>query len=195
VDVLHDRMGRSRQLHEVAAADADRPMVVPEVDDILAVLQERPKSTPEAPRAAEAPPMRLTTNYIEREAHNRSLGTAGELFAINFERARLIHAGCESLAARIEHTARVRGDYEGFDVLSFEVTGEERLIEVKTTKYGVDTPFFVTRNEVEASERRSPLYHLYRLFAFRNAPGLYTLAGAISRSCILSPTNFLARPR
>jgi hypothetical protein len=195
VEVVLERVSRSPQLHEIAAADADRPMVVPEVDDILKVLTERPKSKTEPLRVSEAAPPRFTTNYLEREARNRSLGAAGELFVINFERARLISAGREALAGRIEHTAQVRGDHEGFDILSFDVSGEERLIEVKTTKYGVDTPFFVSRNEVVTSERRASRYQLYRLFAFRKDPGLYVLPGAISGSCVLSPSNFLARPQ
>lgn len=196
-EVLAERMTGAAQLQEVAAADADRPMVVPEVDDILGVLTAAPKPSGDSPKVADSsrPAIRLTTNYIEREARNRSLGAAGELFALNYERARLIHVGKESLAARIEHTSKVRGDYEGYDILSFDQTGAERLIEVKTTKYGVETPFFVTRNEVSTSERRASLYHVYRLYGFRQTPKLYTLAGAISQSCQLSAASFLAMPR
>jgi hypothetical protein len=195
-DVLAERMARASGLHEIAAADADRPMAVPEVEDILTVLTQRPQSSAAEPlRVAESSPIRMTTNYIEREARNRSLGNAGELFVINYERARLIQAGKESLAARIEHTAVVRGDHEGYDVLSFDESGAERLIEVKTTKYGAETPFFVTRNEVSTSERRSSLYQLYRLYAFRTTPRLYTLPGAIGQSCLLAAATFQARPR
>ena len=195
-EVLAERMSGAFRLQEVAAVDADRPMVVPEVDDILAVLTAPPKGGGDPYRVAEPslPGLRLTTNYIEREARNRSLGAAGEQFVLNFERARLTHAK-ESLAARIEHTSQVRGDYEGYDILSFDESGSERLIEVKTTKYGAVTPFFVSRNEVAASERRSALYHVYRLYGFRQTPKLYTLPGAISHSCQLSAASFLAVPR
>lgn len=196
-EVLAEQMTDAAQLQEVAAADADRPMVVPEVEDILAVLTAAPRPAADSLKATEPsrPALRLTTNYIEREARNRSLGAAGELFALNYERARLIHVGMESLAARIEHTSKVRGDHEGYDILSFDVNGAERLIEVKTTKYGAETPFFVTRNEVSTSERRAPLYHVYRLYGFRQAPRLYTLPGAISQSCRLSAASYLAEPR
>ena len=172
-------------------------MVVPEVDDILAVLTKAPKAReePYAARELSPPPVRLPTNYIEREAQNRSLGLAGELFVLNFERARLIHEGREALASKIEHTSMVRGDHEGYDILSFEASGVERLIEVKTTKYGGDTPFFVTRNEVATSERQSSRYQLYRLFAFRRKPELYTLTGAIATTCRMSAVTFLASPR
>lgn len=195
-EVLADRMSNASQLFDVAAADADRPMVVPEVDEILAILTSPPRIVEKPNRVAEPrPSLQLTTNYIEREARNRSLGNAGELFVLNYERARLIHVGKNGLAARIEHTSKVRGDHEGYDILSFDETGAERLIEVKTTKYGSETPFYVTRNELATSERKSFNYHVYRLFAFRKAPKLFTLPGAINQTCNLSAATYLALPR
>lgn len=132
---------------------------------------------------------------MEREARNRSLGSAGEKFVLAFERARLIHAGKEYLANRIEHTAIVKGDHEGYDILSYEESGSERLIEVKTTKYGLETPFFVSKNEVNASVRMADRYQIYRLFDFKAAPRLYTLPGAIDATCNLAAISYLARPR
>ena len=111
---------------------------------------------------------------------------------IIFERARLVHAGRENLAAKIEHTSKVRGDGDGFDILSFEESGRERLIEVKTTKYGRETPFFVSRNELVVSEARADLYHLYRLFEFREAPRIFTLDGALSATCRLAASTYMA---
>lgn len=196
VEVLADRLSHWRQLHELAAADAERPIAVPEVDDILTVLVAKPpRSTLSLGVSESLPAFGLKANYIEREARNRSLGHAGELFVLNYERARLIALGKESLAGKIEHTSQVRGDHEGFDILSFDETGGEKFIEVKTTKYGIDTPFFVTRNEVATSDRRAVGYHVYRLFGFRVSPRLYVLPGAISASCHLSAATFLASPR
>jgi Domain of unknown function (DUF3883) len=196
-EVIAAKLPAEATLLEIAAADADRPMVVPEVDDILSVLSEKPEAA-NSPRNAREPAdfgLRLPTNYIEREARNRSLGSAGELFVLNYERARLIHAGQARLAAQIEHTSLVRGDHEGYDVLSFEESGAERLIEVKTTKYGVETPFYVTRNELAVSEKQALRYQVYRLFAFRKMPRLYTLPGAIRESCLLSAATYLAQAR
>lgn len=195
-EVVAERLDQAPQLHELAAADADRPIVVPEVDDILAILTSPPKAA-EQPREVHepAPWTARTTNYLEREARNRSLGLAGEDFVLNYERARLIHAGQERLAAKIEHTSVVHGDHAGYDILSFEDRGAERLIEVKTTKYGKDTPFFLSRNEVAVSGRESERYFLYRMFAFRDAPAMYSLKGAMDQACELSATTFLAMPR
>jgi hypothetical protein len=53
-------------------------------------------------------------------------------------------AGLDSLAAKVEHVSRTRGDGLGFDVLSFDEQGKERYIEVKTTAFAKETPFFVS---------------------------------------------------
>ena len=81
----------------------------------------------------------------------------------------------------------------GFDILSFERNGAERLVEVKTTRYGRYTPFFVSPNEVEVSRREAKSYQLYRVFGFRQQPRLFTLGGALERSVQLEPSEFMAR--
>ena len=196
-DIVADRLAASPELLNVAAASADLPIVVPEVDDILAILTSPPTSEERDRTINQSRPRKASsaTNYLEREARNRSLGAAGESFVLNYERARLISCGSEPLAAKIEHTSRVRGDGDGFDILSFEESGRERLIEVKTTKYGRETPFFVSSNEVTVSESRAHQYHLYRLFRFRVAPQLFTLSGALDTTCRLSASSYLATVR
>jgi len=142
-DIVSSQLAANPTIHALAAADTEQPAAVPTVDDILNTLTEPPKPVALKNRIA-APSVLYTgvpVNYLEREANNRSLGLAGEEFVINFERARLIRAGAANLASKIEHVARTRGDLAGFDVLSFEQSGAERLIEVKTTKYGAHTPF------------------------------------------------------
>lgn len=195
-DVVSERLLTDSQLLNVAAADADRPIVVPEVEDILGVLTTPPAMQPRHQELGKGslPSTRasISVNYLEREARNRSLGTAGELFVLNFERARLINLGKERLAEKVEHTSQTCGDGAGFDILSYEETGADRLIEVKTTKYGRETPFFVSRNELAVSESEASHYYLYRLFGFNVKPRLFTLAGAFSESCRLSPSIYLA---
>lgn len=195
LDVVSQRLASSPAIHQLAAADSDRPAEVLPVGDILSALTDPPKPVLLKNRIA-APPASysaLPMNYLEREASNRSLGLAGEKFVIEFERARLIRSGAEKLASMIEHVATVRGDAAGFDVLSYEKSGEEKFIEVKTTKYGAHTPFFVSRNELEISKVRAKQYSLYRVFAFRERPLLFTLKGALPTTCALDPTSYIAR--
>jgi len=132
-------------------------------------------------------------NYLKREAQNISLGNAGEEFVLRFEAERLHSLGKTRYADRIEHVSNTQGDGLGYDILSFEESGRERLIEVKTTSYGKRTPFFVTKNELECSRDEHDRYHLYRVFAFRKTPGLYGIKGALDRSFNLEPNQFVAR--
>jgi len=136
--------------------------------------------------------VKYSVDYLAQEATNLSLGTAGEQFVIRFEQARLIHARRDNLASRVEHIAVTRGSGAGYDVLSFETTGQERLTEVKTTSYGLLTPFFVNRNEVDVSQRTAAKYYLYRTFDFRRQPKIFTKQGAIDRSFKLDPTQYVA---
>jgi hypothetical protein len=134
-------------------------------------------------------------DYFEREARNRSLGTAGEEVVLELERHRLIAEGKRKLAEEVEWVSRTRGDGLGFDVLSFENSGEERFIEVKTTNFGKETPFYVSRNELSFSRDFAPQFQLYRLFGFRESPRLYALQGPIEESCRLEATTFAANVR
>lgn len=197
--IVLDRARQNTTLQKLAEADADSPIVVPEVDDILSILTERRRDANEAAsqirESAVGIKRAFFTNYLEREALNRSLGLAGEMLILNYERAKLIHTGKTSLADKVEHVSQVRGDQEGYDILSFEPTGEERLIEVKTTKYASETPFFVTRNELSVSRNHASQYHLYRLFTFRENPRLFTLPGAIDVTCDISAATYSARPK
>jgi len=194
LEVVSDRLASNRNLIVLAEADAESPVVVPQVDDILRVLTDPPRPTKPVHGVRQQSPLyhALPVNYLERESRNHTLGLAGEQFVLNFERARLISRGREALAAKIEHVSKLRGDAEGFDVLSFETSGVERLIEVKTTKYGRETPFFVSRNEVHVSQAVSERYHLYRVFSFREAPRIFTLKGALSSTCTLDPSTYVA---
>jgi hypothetical protein len=132
-------------------------------------------------------------DYLAQEARNRSLGSAGELFVVEIESRRLHAAGKKGLSKRVDHVAASQGDGLGYDVLSFEENGRERLIEVKTTAFGHLTPFFVTRNELARSEADAERYHLYRLFDFRDHPRLFSVPGRISERLQLDPVTYLAR--
>ena len=119
---------------------------------------------PTSPAVREPRPVfpAIRVNYLEREARNQALGDAGEEFVINFERARLIHAGKEALADRVKQVSATVGPSAGFDILSFEENGQDRFIEAKTTKHGKNTPFFVTPNELSFSRDNAARYFLYR---------------------------------
>lgn len=135
----------------------------------------------------------IQRDYLEREARNRSLGLAGEEFVVALERVRLKKAGCEKLAKSVDHVARTRGDGLGYDVLSFDSDGRERFIEVKTTSFGITTPFYLTQNELEFSEEEMDRFRLYRVFQFRSSPRVFDVKGAIRGQFQLDPVTYRAR--
>ena len=196
-EVVEDRLKHSTSLVASVEKDVQSLVEVPTIQDILEALVQPPVATQRAGPARRAvvslPAAGLRTNYLQLEARNRALGQAGEEFVLRFEAARLSRAGGDRLAARIERVSETRGDSAGFDILSFNLSGRERLIEVKTTKYGPITPFFVTRNELEVSRLRPRDYHLYRVFDFRRLPRLFLKRGDLSDTFSLDPAQYLAR--
>jgi hypothetical protein len=134
-------------------------------------------------------------NYVEIEGRNTALGLAGEKLVMEYEHERLWTTGRRDLADKIEHVSVLKGDHLGYDILSFEENGKERLIEVKTTQFGPMTPFFVSRNEVKTSFELSEFYQVYRVFAFSRNTKLFALEGSIGNKCELTPTTFSAVPR
>ena len=194
-DVVLQRLSEHAEVAATAAAAVTRPV--------------GPASVPGTLQRVDAPePLERTTrlyerrvrgailvdpaSYLEREARNSSLGAAGEDLVMAHEHHRLWEAGARALADRVEHVARTRGDGLGYDVLSFEPDGRERFIEVKTTRFGIMTPFFATANEVRRSSELATRYHIYRVFSFDRAPRFYVRPGALGTSFDLEPTVYRA---
>lgn len=195
-EVVQSRWAVSTGLHRTLNAVVESAtFALPAIDDVLAIKVAAPVREPRnyvAREAISVPIPPVQRNYLEVEMRNRSIGRAGEELALRYEHERLWRAGKKDLANRIEHVAQSKGDGLGYDILSFETTGRERLIEVKTTNFGALTPFFVSRNEVEVSVVKAANYSLYRLFSFKRKPRLFTLEGALPQSCMLEPYQYRA---
>jgi hypothetical protein len=195
--VVYNRLENNQTLVSYIKQEVEAPAKVLDFDDILARLVKPPAVDQQNSRAftsrESVKQFRAGLDYLAQEAKNQSLGLAGEEFVIKFEQARLVKARQERLASKIEHVSKTKGDISGYDILSFEESGQERLIEVKTTAYGSLTPFYVTRNEVELSAKADLGYHLYRTFNFRRDPRLFTKNGTLAKSFSLEPTEYLAR--
>ena len=197
-DVVEERLLSVPKLdNEIASLVVRPPPTVSPPVDILSLcvptpVPDREKRTRiyESP-VASAP--RIRRNYLQMEARNSALGLAGEELVVRYEQERLSRAGHDRLAGKIIHVAAVESDASGFDVLSYETNGSERLIEVKTTLFGALTPFFASRNEVDVSDRRNKNYQLYRVFKFSKQPRFFMLPGSLRRTCKLDPVTFSAR--
>lgn len=131
-------------------------------------------------------------DVAERDARNRALGRAGERRVLAHERASLLAAGRTDLAARIRWVSDVDGDGAGYDILSFEADGSDRLIEVKTTNGWERTPFHITRNELAVAEARRDDWRLVRLWNFAREPKAFELRPPLEAHVSLMATSYQA---
>jgi hypothetical protein len=77
------------------------------------------------------------------------------------------------------------GDGAGYDILSFDPSGKQRLIEVKTTNGAARTPFFLTRTESELAKARADSWRLYRVHLFAQTPRIFSLAPPLEAAVYL----------
>lgn len=196
--VVSARLSGATSLDRTVSTAVSAPVTeTPAVSDVLSMLVSPPRldhSSQPLYLKSGHPQNTVQRNHLEVEARNQSLGRAGEDLVIRFEHERLWKAGFRSLADRLEHVSQTKGDPLGYDIHSFETDGRDRLIEVKTTRFGALTPFFASRNEVKVSATRERDYHLYRMFGFQKRPKLFVLGGSISATCHLDPVIFSATP-
>lgn len=129
---------------------------------------------------------------VMRDFLNRSLGKAGEAFVLDLERQRLTMAERPDLVEKIRWVADEEGDGAGFDILSFDASGEERLIEVKTTNGAARTPFYLTRNEHDVASAKQDRWQLYRVHLFAQTPRVFTLRPPLSLAVHLSTETWRA---
>lgn len=196
-ELLAEKLAHASELNQSAEAAAKRPAVTPLEPDFSAMATTAPAKTNEGVREAGqeyvVPTHGIQRDYLALEASNQSLGRAGEKLIVKYERYRLRQAGQNRLSEQVEHVSMTRGDGLGYDVLSFDHNGRERLIEVKTTAFGKQTPFYLSRNELALSRHAPSQFHLYRVFEFRQRPRLFNLQGSVDTLCHLDPITYVAR--
>lgn len=197
--VVRERLEELGELDAVLLREVQQTVEVSPVENILPIQvfppERKDRRNALYERTVSAPLRPCRRNFIEMESRNQSLGLAGEQLALAFERRRLWEAGERRLAEKVEHVSETQGDGLGYDIHSFEVDGRDRFIEVKTTRFGLWTPFFASRNEVRVSEEREEEYQVYRVFGFEKSPQFFALRGSLRKSCLLDATEYAAVPR
>jgi hypothetical protein len=171
----------------------------------LAPVLEQSPSLPSFPNVFVPPPVpdtaplperlqRLVRKYdpVERDARNRKLGKAGEAFVYELEQRRLHAADRSDLARKVRWIADEDGDGAGYDVLSFDPSGSERLLEVKTTNGSARTSFFLSRNECAVAAERPQEWRLYRVHLYASDPRAFMLAPPLESALKLTTETWRA---
>lgn len=150
--------------------------VPPEPKSPTGIFVDPPRLTARA-NETPRPLRRLIRKFdpVERDYRNRSLGKAGEKFVFDLEVRLLAIADRTDLAGKVRWVAAEDGDGAGYDILSFDPSGRERLLEVKTTNGSARTPFFLSRNECALAAERPDAWRIYRVHLFAERPRIFTI--------------------
>jgi hypothetical protein len=134
----------------------------------------------------------IKVDYIRQQKMKSKIGLGGELLVLDYEKTYLKKEGKIDLAERVRHVAIEEGDGAGYDILSFETTGEEKYIEVKTTIGDATTDFFATAKEVKFSEEKKDSYYIYRVFSYNEEKksGKFWIHKGSFTQFLLTPTNY-----
>lgn len=170
IDGYKPKINYQDAIIEAIGRHLGNPQAIAVVDAVPAAVQTLPIVSIPARRNA-APPREIAHiarkfDVTERDRVNRALGEAGEGMVLEAERSRLSACGREDLAAKVRWVSKEDGDGAGYDVLSYDPDGEKRFLEVKTTRGGIETPFFMSRNEIAFSEDEPERFRLCRVHLF-----------------------------
>lgn len=168
------------------------PPAILYIADEADVFIDPPPLGPKADRPWQLDRLVKKFDPVERDFRNRLLGKAGEEFVLDVERKKLAKVERYDLARKVRWVSMEDGDGAGYDVLSFESTGQERLIEVKTTNGAARTPFFLTRNEHETAAARADSWRLYRVHLFSQTPRIFTIQPPLHTVLHLRPEAWRA---
>ena len=151
-----------------------------------------PLLLPITPRRTDVERLVRKFDPVERDFRNRKLGRDGEEMVLNFERRRLQQADRPDLAKKVRWISEELGDGAGYDILSYDQRGKERILEVKTTVGADVTPFYITRNELSVATERPDAFRLCRVFDFTENPRMFELTPPLDNFVHLSPLSYKA---
>ena len=149
---------------KLPSAPATETPALPLLDQAIAgaefIEQMPPVSVSQGKRTTTTPKI----DYIEQQKQRKRIGNRGEAIVLGMEEKRLQNEGKPDLAKKIQHVSD-NSDRDGYDILSFEVDGRARHIEVKATTAGnLDRGFYISANELEKAKTLGN-YYIYFVFS------------------------------
>lgn len=138
---------------------------------------------------------KLYIDFDERHEKNSKTGNRGEEIVLCNEKEFLIKLGKMDLANRVKRIS-LEDTSAGYDILSFDKDGSEKLIEVKTTVLPKRKffSFNISMNEKTFAEK-SNNYYIYLVFDVNGqSPKIATIKNPFtSGMLLLEPTHFIVR--
>lgn len=187
---LADAVERYLDANPIAVFGAPESPTLDPVEAAEVPVPTRREPRPKVERTVER--IARKYNYAERDARNRKLGALGEQFVWEREKKKLMREGKDRLADAVRLVSQLDGDGVGYDIRSFDPSGEERLIEVKTTDGPATTDFFLSRTEREVSLEKSDVWRLHRVHLFSTTPRVFVMPPPLEASVSLRAENWRA---
>lgn len=112
----------------------------------------------------------IKRDYLQQQKTQLESGLEGEKFVLEIEKQRLLSHENVKLREKVEkikHVSQVYGDGLGYDILSYDLIDDcikKIYIEVKSTKNNINTPFFMSPNEMEFAREKTVQFRIYRLY-------------------------------
>lgn len=137
-------------------------------------------------------------DFKKAAKENSMTGNLGEKLVLDYEKAKLRSLAINDVDEKVFLTSSKKEKYGNAypcDIISYDPkTGKEVFIEVKTTRSGINTPFFISVEEVKFSVEHEKEYVLYRVFdALKNgAPKFYKTEGKVEDNFLLENERFIA---
>ncbi|WP_102959331.1 DUF3883 domain-containing protein [Mangrovicella endophytica] len=152
------------------------------------------------PRRASAEQLEALSRLVRkfdpaaRDARNKALGSCGEHFVFEFERRTMIAEGRQDLLSEVRWVSRDEGDGHGYDIVSVDpLTEKKKFIEVKSTRGSQYVPFFLSRNEIDASEQTQG-WQIYRVFDIGIRSRLFKLMPPLDACTRMRPETMKVWP-
>jgi len=190
IDVNHNVLTQDfiyavvQHLNKLDKQSVSEPEIIKEkevsVNELNAITENKPNFNPRI------------TNHAQNNAENKRIGDLGEIWILKHEKDFLIKHEKEQLAKKVNHSAKNKGDGLGYDILSYDLNGNKKYIEVKTTKGNKNTTFFISRNELERSKIEKENYYLYRVYEYNEDTEkgkILKIRGDLTRICEI-PVNY-----
>ena len=157
------------------------------------ILRDQPRSIPRKGAPTKTYQRNKKPDYSEIDAKNKRIGDMGEFLAIEYEKELLINAGHPELTDKVRHVSKLQGDSAGYDIESITLDGQIKFIEVKATRGGDQTPFYMSSNEMEFSRAHRQEYYLYRIYDLEEASHygeLFIVRGDVSKTFDATPIQY-----
>jgi len=135
-----------------------------------------------------------TTDFEQKNRRNKLIGNQGEDIVFLAEKRMLRENGKPDLAKKVEAICKTN-DGAGYDILSFELDGTPKQIEVKSTASRVPVPsssfgFYLSANEYEQA-RTLDNFYLYIVFELKTkTPKIWRIKNPAS----LEPKRLALKP-